>query len=77
MYICNSCGLIFESPKTIREYHNELDDNPYEEYEACPYCGCSDFDQSYRCDLCGEYTGWHYVKLKDGTVACSDCYETF
>ena len=77
MYICNNCGAIIENTISIHEYHDELDDKPIEEYHGCPYCKCSDVVEAVQCDLCGEYIAYDYVKLKDGTIACSDCYTTY
>lgn len=77
MYICNNCGAVIENTISIHEYHDELDDKPIEEYHGCPYCKCSDVDEAVQCDLCGEYIAHDYVKLSDGTIACSDCYETY
>lgn len=77
MFICNNCGVILENTVSIRERHNELDDRPAEEYQGCPFCKCDDIMEAVQCDLCGAFVAYGYVKLKDGTVACSDCYETF
>lgn len=77
MYICDNCGAVFENTISIREHHNELDDETTEEYHGCPVCKNSSVLKAVQCDLCGEYVAYDYVKLKDGTIACSDCYETF
>ena len=76
MYICNNCGALLESTVSIHEYHDELEDHPIEEYHGCPYCKCSDVSEAVQCDLCGEYVVYDYIELKDGTIACSDCYTT-
>lgn len=77
MYICNNCGALLESTVSIHEYHDELDDCPVEEYHGCPCCKSNDVVEAVQCDLCGEYVAYDYIKLKDGTIACSDCYTTF
>lgn len=77
MYICNNCGAIFENTVSIHEHHNELYDKPIETYHGCPFCKCDDVTEAVQCDLCGEFVAYDYVKLRDGTIACSDCYETF
>ena len=77
MYICNNCKSLFEYTVSIREYHNELDDRPYEELEVCPYCKSDDVDIAAQCSLCGEYVTCDYVKLSDGTVACLNCYQMY
>lgn len=77
MCICNNCGAILENTVSIHEYHDELDDKSVEVYHGCPFCKCDDVMEAVQCDLCGEFVAYDYIRLKDGTIACSDCYETF
>ena len=77
MYICDNCGAVFENTVSIREHHNELDDKAVEEYRGCPVCKYGGVLEAVQCDMCGEFVAYDYVRLKDGTIACSDCYETF
>ena len=77
MYICSNCGALLESTVSIHEYHDELDDSPVETYHGCPYCKSDQVEEAVQCDLCGEYCVNDYVKLKDGTIACSDCYTVY
>lgn len=77
MYLCLNCNKLFENPIPIHEYHDELDDNQVEQYYGCPHCRSNDYVETIQCDLCGEYVTDVYVKLKDGTVACSDCYAIY
>ena len=74
-YYCYNCDSYFENTVSIREYHNEVDDRPFEEYQGCPYCKSDDIVEAVQCSLCGQYVVCGYVKLNDGTIACSDCYE--
>lgn len=77
MFICDNCGALLESTISIHEYHDELDDRPVEEYHGCPYCKSDQVFEAVQCSLCGRYVINDYVKLKDGTIACSDCYVMF
>ena len=74
MYICLSCGALLDSPVAFHEYHDELDECPFEEYHGCSHCKSRDVVEAVQCDMCGEYVGNGYVVLSDGTVACEDCY---
>lgn len=74
MFICTNCNKILESPVSIHEYHDELDDSRIEEYYGCPYCKSDQIVEAKQCSLCGEYVIDDYVVLKDGTVACQNCY---
>lgn len=76
MYICNNCGAVFESTVSIHEYHDKID-NQIEEYHGCPYCKSDDICEAVQCSMCGEYVAYDYIILKDGTIACSDCYTTY
>ena len=44
-YKCDNpkCGAEFDEPGTYKEYHNELEGNPYELLCCCPECGCEDY----------------------------------
>lgn len=77
MYICQSCGYIFDNPAMIPEFHDELDECPSEVFFGCPYCKSTDIDESVRCDMCGKYVSSDYVRLSDGTIACQDCYTMY
>jgi hypothetical protein len=39
MYQCEDCSREFEEPRYIKEYHYELDEQPYETFAVCPFCG--------------------------------------
>ena len=47
------------------------------EYRGCPHCRSDQIVRAVQCDLCGEYVTEDYVVLKDGTVACADCYTRY
>ena len=55
MLKCNYCGEIFEDPKILRDYHNELDGSPYEEIPVCPWCRDADIEKVHKCKVCGNY----------------------
>ena len=74
MYICENCGALLESPISIAESHDELDEKLIETYHGCPKCKSDQVFEAVQCDLCGEYILEDYVVLKDGTIACHDCY---
>lgn len=73
MYLCLDCENIFEVPKEYSESHG-LSSPPYETWAGCPKCS-GGYVETICCDLCGEWVTGEYVKLKDGTVACDQCYE--
>lgn len=49
MYICLRCGYHFETPK---ETHNG--GYPEEPTYECPNCGSDDFEDAFKCCVCGE-----------------------
>lgn len=69
MYICNSCGGLFEEPKIIVEHHPYGDSYATEEWAVCPYCEDNNFEEANRCSICDEYA----IELTDGM--CNKCYE--
>ena len=50
MIKCLYCNALFDSPLILREYHNELDENPFEEIPVCPYCLDTDIIRSDKND---------------------------
>lgn len=72
MYICLDCKNKFYDPERFVEMHG-FDSPPYEEWNGCPACGGA-FVEAFCCDECGDWIEGEYVKLKDGSVFCSDCY---
>lgn len=73
MHLCLDCGAIFEDPQKYTEAH-DLPFPPYETWSGCPRCGGA-YAETICCDLCGEWVVGEYIKLKDGTVVCDQCYE--
>ena len=73
MYLCLDCGALFEDPQKYTETHG-LSSPPYETWTGCPECG-GGYVETICCHLCGEWVTGEYVKLKDGTVACDQCYK--
>lgn len=45
MYECLNCRSEFLSPVAVREVHYECCEHPYEEFDACPYCGDGDIEE--------------------------------
>lgn len=39
MYKCTECNKTFYEPRSIKEIHYECDEQPYEIFLECPYCG--------------------------------------
>lgn len=54
MYKCKNCGHLFDDgeQKHVVEKHG-FSDGMYEEYDSCPVCGASDFEETKRCLSCG------------------------
>lgn len=67
MYKCNSCGQLFEEPKSNTETHG-FTDGMCEHLNVCPCCG-GDYSEAEKCKKCGE---WHFEdELFSGL--CADC----
>ena len=62
MYICNTCGLSFESPKLYHETYGQW-------IRHCPLCGSSDYAEVTVCPVCAE--PW----VDNGDLACQRCIE--
>ena len=73
MYLCLDCGNIFDTPKSYTETHG-FDFPPYEAWEGCPKCG-GPYVKTMECDMCGRWITGEYIKLRDDTFVCSECYE--
>ncbi len=69
MYICNSCGAIFEECKIIEEHHPYGMGTAAEEWYVCPECEDNDFDKAHQCTRCGEYV----AEIEDGL--CNVCWD--
>lgn len=57
MFYCNECKHEFEEPKTIYEWHSELNGmggNKCEEFTVCPICESDDFEEEDVCDFCND-----------------------
>lgn len=53
MYICKDCGVLFEAPDEIPEFHPAGDGFVRENFGYCPNCGSSHFETAYPCQRCG------------------------
>ena len=74
MWYCNDCESFFDH--TVKIYESPVDESRRwgRLIFGCPHCRSDNYEKAYRCDLCGEYVVEDYVKLKDGTVACNNCF---
>ena len=73
MYICKECSNVFSEPFYWEEKHG-LDSPPYERHSGCPIC-LSEYAKARQCDSCGDYLIGGYIKLRDGTRYCEECYQ--
>ena len=73
MFVCLDCETLFYNPKCYTETHG-LSSPPYEAWMGCPCCGGA-YVETMRCDQCGNWVTGEYIKLKDGTVVCDQCYD--
>lgn len=73
MYLCLDCGRLFEEPKSYTEKHN-LDTPPYEHWSGCPVCS-GGYVETMKCDVCDEWIVGEYIKLKNNTFVCENCYD--
>lgn len=69
MYICNSCGAVFETPAVYEEHHPYGSGTATEEFSICPSCRDTDFDEAQKCERCGEYV----AELEDDL--CEECWD--
>lgn len=75
MYICLDCDGTFREPEHYVETHG-LDAPPYEEYDACPFCGGA-YVKAHECDECGRWIIGEYIKTANGRRICQNCYTTY
>ena len=75
MYICNECESLIVRLSVIRDYHTELESEPYEEYEVCPYCHSDDVEEADYCTECDRpiCTATKYINDKMKAL-CEECY---
>ena len=73
MYICLSCGAVFEEHITIVEKHN-LDTPPYEEHDGCPECKSDETEEAYQCDRCGDWQPYSELEESGTSLYCEICY---
>ena len=62
MYKC-TCGATFSEPDTYCETHGET-------FSVCPSCKSTDYEESPKCDRCGEY----FIESRANDT-CEDCLE--
>jgi formylmethanofuran dehydrogenase subunit E len=75
MYVCKSCGNLFSEVKRWKEDRGECFGFPaYEEFVGSPCCQ-SGYAKARQCDSCGDYLIGSYIKLRDGSRYCEDCYQ--
>lgn len=75
MYVCLDCDSLFEEPNTYYGETLEYFGAPCREcVSGCPSCG-GYYQETFKCDQCGEYIVDKYVELSDGTKVCDNCYQ--
>ena len=53
-YYCNHCNHTFDEVEERRNY--PVAEFPeYETYYVCPCCGNEDYEEAFKCEICGEY----------------------
>jgi hypothetical protein len=65
-YKCYDCDRTFDEPKFTKEAHGEV-------FACCPYCNGS-FDETKKCEICGEY---FFKDELNGYCVCDDCVEEY
>lgn len=73
-YICNNCGAIFESPKTIIEQHG-FTEPPYEALSGCPECESTEYDEAVVCFRCGDTIPFEESREHGEERYCDCCYD--
>lgn len=78
-YFCNQCGNTFYEPHQHIERHG-FTEGPYETTNVCPYCGDTDYEEAFECDLCGQIlpvSKKNIITADDGDIVwmCDGCYE--
>lgn len=74
MYKCDTCGEVMEELGSYREYHDELDECPYEEMTDwdCVFCGGT-FQGAKECPVCGEF----YLEDESKHNWCQSCLDEY
>lgn len=55
IFYCNHCGETFDEVEEKRNYPvSEFSE--YETYHVCPLCQSEDYEESFKCEICGQ---WH------------------
>ena len=72
MYKCSECGLIFDTPKIIK---NPLTWSGRE--DVCPRCDAdmSYVDDVFSCDECGRFVRFdELADVEENIIVCKECY---
>lgn len=63
MFICDTCGKLFENPLKMRDH------------DVCPNCGSMEISKAEKCNKCGEH--YHASNIKhyeeNDTNLCPEC----
>lgn len=68
MYVCETCGEMFDTPGIMKFVHCEIDSKASETFSCCPRCGGDDFFEFKRCRKCGGI-----VKRDNTESLCPGC----
>ena len=71
-YTCLDCYCHFSNPEQYIEKHG-LDSPPYEVINGCPRCGGA-YEETLRCDCCGDTIRGEYVNIDNGNLYCDRCF---
>lgn len=74
MYICNECGLVFNSPKKYSEdctpYGGPVEPGFSHTYSGCPSCEGS-YDEATECVRCNN----EYISIESSYPFCKGCQD--
>ena len=73
-YICLDCYNVFSRPEKYIDKCG-LDTPPFLKRKVCPKCGGECYTKAIECDICHKYITGDYIKTKDDTNICENCYE--
>lgn len=55
MYICKTCGEVFEEPRIIYEPHSYGEGSAYERWAVCPHCDSEMIEEAAYCAVHDEF----------------------
>lgn len=73
MYKCDDCGAVVEELDSYREYHDELDECPYEEMTDWDCICGGHFQEAKECPVCGGF----YLEEESEYDWCQSCLDEY